>query len=122
MMALFVHVKRAQNLRSADFMGKSDPYVKFEEVATADRHSCWTVSTADNKPLTTRVIDNNNNPQWDECFLLKTGTYSDGRPDRVCGIMSLNVFDSDAGVIVDGSDDFLGTCTVDWTGVPADGR
>ena len=30
MAAIFVHVKRAVNLRSADFMGKSDPYVRFD--------------------------------------------------------------------------------------------
>ena len=97
MAAIFVHVKRAVNLRSADFMGKSDPYVRFDFATD----------------LTTSVIDNNNNPQWDECFLVA----DDGRTP-----LHFTVFDSDAGVVVDGSDDFLGECVVDQTNVPADGR
>ena len=78
-------------------MGKSDPYVRFDFATD----------------LTTSVIDNNNNPQWDECFLVA----DDGRTP-----LHFTVFDSDAGVVVDGSDDFLGECVVDQTNVPADGR
>ena len=92
MAAIFVHVKRAVNLRSADFMGKSDPYVRFDFATD----------------LTTSVIDNNNNPQWDECFLVA----DDGRTP-----LHFTVFDSDAGVVVDGSDDFLGAFTL-TTGCP----
>ena len=50
----------------------------------------------------TAIVDNNN-PVWDELFLI---------PRAGCWL-DFVLFDSDAGTIVDGSDDFLGQCSLD---------
>jgi Ca2+-dependent lipid-binding protein len=90
-MAYLVHVVSANGLRNADgFFGKSDPYVR--------------VSFSGTK-YNTHVVKNNLNPVWQSMFLVVPPPTSDGT-------ITFTVMDSDRGVIVDGSDDFLGACTV----------
>ena len=89
-MSFLVLVERASGLRSADFMGKSDPYVNL--VCGSAKYQ-------------TGIIDNNNNPVWDEMFLIHTQPGAEK--------LDFVLFDSDAGTIVDGSDDFLGQCSLD---------
>jgi hypothetical protein len=91
-MAIVVNIERAAGLRSADFMGKSDPYVRLSWKGMVGR-----------KPFMTSVIDNDNSPAWDECFLIT---------EPADGNLHLQVYDSDAGAIVSGTDDFLGECTI----------
>ena len=88
--AAFATAFRASGLRSADFMGKSDPYVNL--VCGSCKYQ-------------TGIIDNNNNPVWDEMFLIHTQPGAEK--------LDFVLFDSDAGTIVDGSDDFLGQCSLD---------
>ena len=73
-MSFLVLVERASGLRSADFMGKSDPYVNL--VCGSSKYQ-------------TGIIDNNLNPVWDEMFLIHTQPGAE-RLDFV-------LFDSDAG-------------------------
>jgi len=68
-------------------MGKSDPYC---------RVSCPAFN------ICTQVISNNLNPSWDQGILVCL-------PSSMSPTLSLSVFDSDAGVVVDGTDDFLGS-------------
>ena len=89
-MSFLVLVERASGLRNADFMGKSDPYVNL--VCGSAKYQ-------------TGIIDNNNNPVWDEMFLIHTQPGAEK--------LDFVLFDSDAGTIVDGSDDFLGQCSLD---------
>ena len=89
-MAFLVLIERASGLRSADFMGKSDPYVNL--VCGSAKYQ-------------TAIVDNNNNPVWDEMFLIHTQPGAEK--------LDFVLFDSDAGTIVDGSDDFLGQCSLD---------
>ena len=89
-MSFLVLVERASGLRSADFMGKSDPYVNL--VCGSAKYQ-------------TGIIDNNNNPVWDEMFQIHTQPGAEK--------LDFVLFDSDAGTIVDGSDDFLGQCSLD---------
>ena len=89
-MSFLVLVERASGLRNADFMGKSDPYVNL--VCGSSKYQ-------------TGIIDNNLNPVWDEMFLIHTQPGAEK--------LDFVLFDSDAGTIVDGSDDFLGQCSLD---------
>lgn len=90
MSAYLVHVKSAEKLRNADgFFGKSDPYVRLHLNGTSDK-------------FTTKIIANDLNPKWDECFLIVPGN-TGAVPSLAC-----TVWDSDKGIVVDGSDDFLG--------------
>lgn len=93
-MAFVVVIKSARGLRSADFMGKSDPYVRLNVPQVLD--------------VRTAVVRNNLNPTWDEALLVQL-------PPSVRPSLHFDVFDSDAGVVVDGSDDFLGACDLDLT-------
>ena len=86
-----VVVSRATGLRSADFMGKSDPYV--------------VVGVPGQYRGKTTVVQNNLDPIWSEAFFV------------VGSSVELTVFDSDAGTFVDGSDDLLGAATLRLEGV-----
>ena len=92
MPAFLVLIDRAERLRNTDRMGKSDPYVSIRTSAR-ERYGY-------HETLTTKVIDNNLSPVWNECFLIDTRTFGH--------TVTLDVMDSDAGMIVNGTDDHLG--------------
>lgn len=73
------------------FLGKSDPYC---------RVSCPAFT------VTTEIVKNNLNPTWDQGILVCL-------PPQLPPTLNLTVFDSDKGVVVDGSDDFLGSAELD---------
>jgi len=85
--SVIVVVHSAKGLRNADWVGESDPYCTL---------SCSSFSSS------TAVVPNNLNPVWDQAFLVCLAPES---PPTV----KLSVFDSDAGMIMDGTDDFLGS-------------
>jgi Ca2+-dependent lipid-binding protein len=88
--AFIVVVVKAENLRAADFglitSGKSDPYVK---ISTPTCPGCLEERT--------HVIQNNLNPVWDTGFIASL-------PNSVPAVLKFNIFDSDAGTLIDGSD------------------
>mmetsp|Transcript_34087 Transcript_34087/g.43978 ORF Transcript_34087/g.43978 Transcript_34087/m.43978 type:complete len:561 (+) Transcript_34087:41-1723(+) len=88
--AFILIVDSAKGLRSADFGSSSDPYCK---VTCPASPACL-----DEK---TRVIQDNSNPYWNECFLVAL-------PSSIPPVIKLSVYDSDAGTISNGTDDFLG--------------
>lgn len=60
----------------------------------------------------TRVIDNDNDPEWNEMFLI------------FCppgGTVNFTLFDSDAGTFIDGTDDFLGEYRFAMSALAAEG-
>ena len=77
--------QRAPRLRSVDLTGEMDRYVHVQHAQVRDGGP-------------------NLNPVWDECFLAVRVAGSDNERGAV---VALTVMDSNAGAIVDGSDDFL---------------
>eukprot|EP00475_Leptophrys_vorax_P017073 TRINITY_DN2359_c0_g1_i1.p1 TRINITY_DN2359_c0_g1~~TRINITY_DN2359_c0_g1_i1.p1 ORF type:complete len:359 (-),score=100.27 TRINITY_DN2359_c0_g1_i1:224-1300(-) len=77
----------AHNLRKADLLGKSDPYVKI---------------TVGNVTQQTRVIKRNLNPTWNEQFVFNV--------DKACEVV-FEVFDWDA----HSKHDFLGSASVSYS-------
>jgi len=94
---LILVVNSAKGLRNADFLGKSDPYCR---VSCAAFNIC------------TPVVKNNLNPSWEQAILVCL-------PASLPPTLNLTVFDSDAGAIVDGSDDFLGSAELNLAEVLA---
>jgi hypothetical protein len=85
--AFIVVVEKATGVRNADGMtGTSDPYAKI---------STPTAPAVLNER--TEVVQNNLNPLWDCCLLVAL-------PASVPAILKLEVFDSDSGTFVDGTD------------------
>jgi len=96
-------LERAVGLRNADGpFGKSDPYVLLTIPDPGSR------SHTPKMTARTSTIQGNLNPVWNEAILAVPGP--DGRID-------LSVFDSDAGTIVDGTDDLLGKASFDCLSV-----
>ena len=88
-MAFLIHIKKGTGLRNADGMfGTSDPYCQIQ----VEGGSSWKTS----------IIEDNLNPLWDQVYLV-IPTVTAAEPT-----IKFTVFDSDKGVVVDGSDDFLG--------------
>lgn len=85
--AFIVIVEKAAGIRAADFgvLGKSDPFCRI---------SSPTAPAVFNEE--THVIKDNLNPEWNTSFLVVL-------PASVPAVISVDVFDSDAGRLVDGS-------------------
>jgi Ca2+-dependent lipid-binding protein len=85
--AFLIVVQKATGVLNADgMMGTSDPYAK---VTTPTAPAILNAST--------HVVQNSLNPVWDVGVLVAL-------PTTVSAIVKVDVFDSDSGTLVDGSD------------------
>lgn len=96
-------IDSAKGLRAADFgfSGKSDPYCKLTCPAAP---ACLDERT--------HVIQDNCNPSWGTAFLVAL-------PSSIPPVIKISIYDSDAGTITNGSDDFLGHAGFDLSQVVA---
>jgi hypothetical protein len=131
--ALIVIIYEALDLRSADGpLGKSDPFCKVtiagaEDEGDLDEKTAKKNAKAQAKRkkrkkkkdkdewqpeffLQTKTVNNDLNPKWNEAFLFAF-------PESVKQELFCKIYDSDKGLIMNGSDDFLGGCFVDLSSV-----
>lgn len=103
---VYGRVNSAMDLISADFNGKSDPYVIVEALTTAGE----TLFV-----YRTRFIKSNLNPVWHEGFFWKVPADPENPTIPVALTkLQFSIYDTDEGQLLEGGeDDFLGRCNAD---------